>query len=241
MRIACSIKAEKIPVAYRMAIVSFIKECLRLSDETYYNKLYGGPKQVTKPFTFSTYLKNYRYVEDEIHLDELMVTFSSPDWEFAFHLYNGMQKITRFQYKEYTFFRRRIQMLNENTVNSRSAIFKTRSPIIIEDENKKPIYPHDPSFSHHFSYIADVILREYRGRGLQEPLIIKPLTMKKTVIKETNRDFEAQHGSHTYLFFTGFQGRLQLEGHPEDLHLLYQLGVSKRRNQGFGQLELVRG
>jgi CRISPR-associated endoribonuclease Cas6 len=241
MRIAFSFKTEVIPISYRMMIVSFIKECLRQSNENYYRRLYESERQTAKPFTFAPYLKNFRFIEDEIHLDELVLTFSSPDFEFMFHFYNGLQKVPRFQYKQYELIRGRVWMLPEKTIHSRSIIVKTQSPLLIEDEKQKSIAPDHPEFAKHFAYMADVILREYRGRGLQESLSVTPLTMRKKVIKESNHVFTETHGLNRYLYFTAYQGQLQLEGNPEDLHLLYQLGCGKRRSQGMGFIDIVRG
>jgi CRISPR-associated endoribonuclease Cas6 len=49
MRISCSFHIAKIPIHYRMAMVSIIKEALRTSDEAHYHCLYQGGQR-TKPF-----------------------------------------------------------------------------------------------------------------------------------------------------------------------------------------------
>ncbi|AMA74170.1 MULTISPECIES: CRISPR-associated endoribonuclease Cas6 [Aneurinibacillus] len=241
MRIVFSLKTKVIPISYRMIIVSLVKECLQQANEKYYRKLYETNQAVLKPFTFAPYLKNFRFAEDEIYLDELVLTFSSPDFEFMLHFYNGLRKVSWFRYKQYEFIRGRVRMLPEQTIRNRSIIVKTQSPLLIEDENRKPVSPERPEFAKHFAYMADTILREYRGKGLRESLIVTPLAMQKKVIKESNHVFTETHGPNRYLYFTTYQGQLRLEGHPEDLQLLYQLGMGKRRGQGFGLVDVIRG
>lgn len=238
MRLSCIFKVSELPVGYRMGIVSIIKECLRLSDEMYFKQIYGNQLR-TKPFVFAPYLVNFRINGDRFLLDQLRVTFSSPDHEFLLHFYNGLQQKKQFVYKDNKLIRQTVHMLSESTINESSIVFRTQSPLLVEDQEGKPLAPTSPEYNFHFSYLANMILYEYRGQGLLTPLIIEPLCMKKVVIKETNHDFEARFGEAKYLFYTGYQGLFRLIGDPTDLQLLYQLGISKRRNQGFGLFRIA--
>lgn len=237
MRLFCSFQVSKLPVAYRMSIVSLIKQSLRLSNENYYKNLYES-RQRTKPFVFAPFLKNFQLGNDHIQLDELQLTLSSPDYEFLFHFYNGLQKMRNFEYKHYSFNRKVIRLLPELAIRESSVVFRTLSPILVEDENGLPMSPQSPEYAYHIQYLADLILREYRGHGLKAPLGVEPISMRKVVIKESNHEFEERFGESRYLFFTTYQGLLRLTGHPHDLQLIYQLGLSKRRNQGFGLLQV---
>lgn len=232
MRLSCMFKVVELPVAYRMGIVSVIKECLRLSNETYFNQIYG--KLHTKPFVFAPYLVNFRLNGDRFLLDQLQVTLSSPDYEFLLHFYNGLQQKKHFVYKDYELIRQTVNLLPETIINESSIVFRTQSPILVEDQDGTPLLPDSPEYNFHFNYLADMILYEYRGQGLLAPLTMEPLRMKKVVIKETNHEFEARFGEGKYLFYTGHQGLFRLIGSPADLQMLYQLGISRRRNQGFG-------
>lgn len=40
------------------------------------------------------------------------------------------------------------------------------------------------------------------------------------------------------MYFTAYKGLLKLEGAREDLNCIYQAGVSRRRSQGFGLLDI---
>lgn len=241
MRLICSFVAEKMPVSYRMMLVSVIKESLRMSDEQYYKRFYESAS--TKPFAFSTYLKDFHFVDEEVHVKGLTMTISSPDHEFLLHLYNGLQRKQVFSYKQYQLVKEKIRMLPEKMVTDSTVVFRTLSPLLVEGENQKPVRPDDPSYEEHVNYLADLILRQYRGKGLFLPLIVRPLRWRKVVVKETNHEFEAVYGKNRFLYFTAHHGWFSCTGHPQDLQLLYQLGLSKRRNQGFGLLEIeeVRG
>ena len=237
MRIICFFQVKKLPIHYRMAIVSILKESIRASSEEYYDQLYAQAN-VTKPFVFSSFLKNFRLKGDEIELDELRVIISSPDYEFLFHVYNGLQSQKSFKYKGYEFTRRKIVVGDEKKITSSAVIFRTLSPLLIEDENKIPIAPDNPNYEKHINYLADMILYGYRGKGLYRSLTVRPVRFKKAVIKESNRQFAEKYGEGQHLYFTAYHGLFELKGHPADLQLLYQLGLSKRRNQGFGMLEV---
>lgn len=238
MRLGFIFKVKELPIDYRMAIVSIIKDCLQRSDMTYFKRLYNNQHR-TKPFAFAPYLRNIRIVENKILLEELQITVSSPDYEFLLHLYNGLQQKKLYSYKNYELTRRSMYMLPEVQINEPSLIFKTMSPLLVEDKDGNSIEPSSPDYNFHFSYLADMILTEYRGHGLLAPLKMEPIRMKKAVIKESNHEYEARFGHEKFLFFTAYQGSFRLTGDISDLQLLYQLGISKRRNQGFGLFRIA--
>lgn len=238
LRITCSFQVAELPIAYRMGIVSIIKDALKLSDETYYEQLYGGTPQ-SKPFVFAPYFHEFQLEGNKIVLKKMDLTLSSPDHEFLLHFYNGLQKKKQFQYKKHEFVRDAIHMQAEELITESSVVFKTQSPMLVENEVGKPLAPASSDYNYHFNYLADMILKEYRGIGLFSPLRMEPLKMKKVVIKETNHYFIEQFGEKKYLFYTGYQGLFRLTGEPADLQLLYQLGISLRRNQGFGLFKIA--
>ena len=240
MRIRVHFSTKEIPLGYRMMIVSLVKEALRRADENYYRQLYETEERMMKPFCYAPFLQNFEIQEQTISLDGLDITFSSPDPEFILYLYNGLLKIDNFQYQDFQLKKEKILPLREYTIRHNKAIFRSLSPLLIDDENNNPLSPEDPAYIKNVNYIADLILKNYRGKGLSEELGVKAGSMKKEVIKENYRDFAKNETNEGCIFFTGYKGHLQLEGSPVDLQLLYQLGLSKRRGQGFGFLELER-
>jgi len=240
MRFAVSFKTNMIPLAYRMMVVSIIKESLKTANTTYYQHLYGFGKNRMKPFASSVYLNSFQVNDDKISLDGFTVIFSSPDQEFILYLYNGLLQNKFFRYQNFNIQRGQIKIVPETMISSNSVIFRTLSPILIEDRQGKPLAPGDPEYSTNVNYFADLVLKGYRGRGLVQELKVIPLKMKKQVIKENNHQFCEHANSERWLYYTGYKGFIQLKGEPEELRLLYQLGLSKRRGQGFGLLEVER-
>lgn len=230
----------KIPLAYRMMIVSLIKESLRKADATYYKKIYETEKNEMKPFSSAVFIKNIQIQKDVIDLNGINVIFSSPDQEFILHLYNGLLKTKIFIYKDFMLQREKIRIIPERRINSDSVVFRTLSPILIEDKKGVPLAPGDNEYVENINYYANLILNAYRGEGLQRELKIFPGKMSKQVVKESNHYFDENSRSGRWLYFTCYKGFLKLQGAREDLQLLYQLGLSKRRGQGFGLLEVER-
>ncbi|MCF8011640.1 MAG: CRISPR-associated endoribonuclease Cas6 [Clostridiales bacterium] len=226
-----------------MMLLSIIKESIRRADESYFSKIFEKRKEKMKPFVTAAYLHNFNIEGENIYLDELSVTVSSPDQEFMFNLYNGLLKSKNFKYRDITLKRNGIRPIREKEIYSRSVTFKTMSPILIEDKYGNPVSPYSSDYSKQVNYFADLILQNYRNEGLVEPLSVAPIEMKKQVVKENNSNFENNLDNQVVekkLFYTTYKGLLGISGSLADLNSLYQLGLSKRRSQGFGLLELER-
>lgn len=242
MNLSVKFTTDKLPVSYRMVIVSIIKECLRKGDEQAYRKYYAS--STPKPFVFSVFLENFKFVEDEIQLDSFTLNLSSSDYEFIIPFLNGLQKTHRLQYKDYVLTRGQIQYGREQTVNSSRIVVKTKSPILIEDEEGKPLAPSDPNFSEQFYVIASKMSQTLRSRSLNGVVHIQPINYRKVVIKEINQTFEKARAegrtTTSYLFFTAYHGRFILQGEPSDLKWILDTGGGLRNGQGFGHLSLER-
>lgn len=237
MKLEISCKAKSIPLFYRMGTLSFIKEALAKSDPAYLAKVFSKDNQV-RPFAYSVFLKNFQINEQEIQLEEFTVTVSSGDMEFMLHIFNGFQSIKEYNYMGHKWELVGIRMLEERQITSSKVIFKTRSPLLIESKLGKPVHPDDSGYEQEFNYYANNVALACIGRPLKKTLIVKPIQMKKVVIKESNRLFRESDNAKENLYFTAYKGTLYVEGDPEDLMCLYQYGISKRRSWGFGLLEI---
>ncbi|NLC52117.1 MAG: CRISPR-associated endoribonuclease Cas6, partial [Firmicutes bacterium] len=231
---------KEIPLSYRMMLVSIIKESLRKANPTYYQKIYELNKGKMKPFSTAVFLRNYSISDEKISLEQLNYTISSPDQEFILYLYNGLLQLNFLQYQEYKLYRTNIRLVHEREIRSNAVLFRTLSPILVEDREGKPVAPFDPKYPEHLNYYADLILKSYHGFGLRKELIIKPGKMRKQVIKEVMKLSKDEGREGEKLYYTAYKGFLYIKGDPGDLQLLYQLGLSKRRSQGFGLLEIER-
>jgi CRISPR-associated endoribonuclease Cas6 len=242
MNLSVQFHTDKLPVAYRLCVVSVIKECLRRGDEQAYLRYYDGHKP--KPFVFSVYLDQFRYAGDEILLKGFTLNLSSSDYDFIIPFLNGLQQTHRFQYKEYQFTRGLIRYGREQNVHSSSIIVRTRSPLLVEDVNGIPLAPSDPTFCEEFHTIASRMSETLRGKPLIEKVRIDPVSYRKVVIKERNQPYEQAYEAgkvqSPYLYFTAYHGTFHLQGHPADLKWLLDTGGGLRNGQGFGHLELER-
>lgn len=238
MRIAVTYKVEKLPIAYRLVVLSLIKEALKRGDEAYFNELYGKEPRKMKPFSYSVFLRNFSIEKEEIHLSEMTVTISSPDMTFMLHLFNGLQKLQSYQAGEHEWVRTTMKWLPEASIFNNTIFLKSLSPILIEDRNGNPMHPGDPNYEQELNYFASLRIQSLANREPYQELRIVPGNLKRRVIKESNSKFRESQAS-PYLTFTAYQGMFQCSGHPEDLQLLYQGGLGKRVSQGFGMLDYV--
>lgn len=232
MRIKIQVETERLPLAYRMGIVSFFKEAIRTSDPEYYEKLYSQRKM--RPYCFASYLVEPIVENDFIKVKRMFITVSSPDVEFLLHLYNGVNRLKTYNYKNYEWHKKKVEMLREKEITANTVVMRTLSPLLIEDKAGKPLSPDDETFAEQFNYYANLTVNEFLGRDLIRPVQILNHRLTKTVIKEKNQYWN----SEKYMYFTAYKGLVKLEGAKEDLQCIYQAGVSRRRSQGFGLLEI---
>lgn len=240
MRIQITFQVSELPVSYRFVILSYLKEALKQGDNLYFERLYEGSRGRMKPFSYSVFLKNFVFKEEKIELSEMSITVSSPDNEFMLHLFNGVQALRTYQAGDYTWERISIRMLKEWELTGETIYCRTLSPILIENKEGKPVHPHDDFYKDEFQYYARLRVKELIGRELYKPLLIEPINMRKVVVKEVNSTFREHDPGQKHLTYTAYRGQLRLIGHPEDLQLLYQVGVGKRASQGYGLLEIER-
>ncbi|MGG4036354.1 CRISPR-associated endoribonuclease Cas6 [Paenibacillus cisolokensis] len=234
--------ADKLPTAYRLMMVSIIKQCLRIADDSTYKKYYEYNRP--KPFVFSVFLQDYKFGASEILLSGFRLNLSSSDYDFIVPFLNGLQRTTQFQYKGYSVRRGLIRYGREVRIRSSRIIVTTNSPILVEDENHTPLEPGSETYNAHLNRIADRISVSLRGRALDRELRMEPISVKKAVIKEKNEAFtqaaDVGKTSGEYLFFTAYKGKFLLEGHPQDLQWLLETGIGLRSSQGFGHIQLER-
>lgn len=259
MRIRITIKADKIPILYRHRFIALIKEALKRTDTNYKEKLYPtGHLKVAKPFCFSmimpygwTEKKEKIIIDEDIEIEDtvfylpannpISLYVSSCDYQFIKNLYNGLLDTKEFNFnKEITLKLNKTFMLTEKEITHDEIVFKTNTPILIEDKKGKPILPlnSDSSFNNHFNAIHNRILKDIRGHGLYRELEFIPMKLKKQVIKHTLKEFREKTGK-PYMTLTCFEGYFKLKGDPRDLQILYQIGIGLRTGQGFGMVEVV--
>ncbi len=262
MRVRVDFKADRVPIIYRHRFIALIKEALKEADDRFKEKLYPPEESEfskrTKPFCFSVYIPVHRtqkkeslILDDDLTVEETVyylmgnakVSFfiSSCDYEFMVNFYNGILNIEKFRlFNDCWIIRDRLRLINEKMINTDMVCFKTMSHILIEDKEDRPILPDDDpeGFNFHFNSIHDKILKDVRGYGLKKDLRFSPVSIKKQVVKHTLRGFRVRTGK-PIMMLTCFSGNFILEGDPQDLKILYQIGIGLRTGQGFGMVEVV--
>lgn len=233
MRIQFDFKMTQIPRAYRLGILSIIKEMIRKGSEEFYEDFFIKNRQKMKAFSHSSYIQNLEIKDDTIIGDRLILTISSPSYEFIMHLMNGSERSNQYIYQGYELELRNKRLLPNPPKLSSIVTFKTLSPILIEDRNQQPLLDTDEQFEQEFNYYANLQLKELYNRPLHEQIYILQSSMKKVVLQEN------LHQSQTNpVFITANQGLLQLKGHPNDLRAIYDLGIGRRRSLGLGLLNI---
>ena len=227
---------QNIPLAYRLMMISIFKEAVKKGDPYYFQQLYIDDAANPKPYTFAIRFHKFDLQDDFILTDGFRLLVSSDDYGFLIPFLNGLQKTSLFRYKEFELERRSIRYLQDYEVKSSKIVFHTLSPVLMEDEFKKPLTPLDSNYNDHLNAVTNRMLQTHLGRLLHEKIKLIPLDIKKTVIKEK---YDTEHPDR-YLYFTAYSGKMMLEGHPEDLNYLLKYGIGLRSSQSFGMLELLK-
>lgn len=238
MRFTVCFKTDTFPVLYSALGISIIKEALKKEDENYYKELYEG-KKASKNFTFSFYVKDYVKEGDMfVKNDGVYMTISTPDVRFGLTLYNGLNKMGVMRYKHYVLNRGFIKIDKEMNIADTSVIIKTLSPIIISKDTSGYLMVGEEGFNERLNYVMDIVLKNYRGYGLTEPIELVPLKVNKVVVKQDLRGFK-EETNKAYNCIDANKGTFILKGSREDLNLICQIGIGFRRGQGFGNVKIV--
>lgn len=233
LRVQFEFSMEKLPIAYGLGILSIIKEMIYHGSKYYYERLFVEGKRELKPFTYATYIQNLQIKNDTIYGERLILTISSHSYEFMMYLMNGSKQGTTYKYKNINLELKSKRLLHHPPQFTNHIIFKTLSPIIIENKERQPILAKDPSFEREFNYYANLLAQTFYHRELNSPLKILHTKMEKSVIKEN-----VHQKQDDYIYFTGNKGLIQLKGDIDDLKMLYENGIGLRRSLGFGLLDV---
>ena len=245
MKISVEYEVDKIPLSNRMMFVSLIKKAVFNYDENLYKHLYkyGNDRKNkhTKDFTFSTYKENYKIdvKNSQIKLNSVILNVSSPNRSLILQMYNSFLRLDKYTYKnKYTLKKKKIKIIHHSIIKNNYALLKTMSPIVIKNKYGYFLDITDKEYVKSLNYIANKVLFNYRGYGLQRTLEFTPVDMKKVVVKEHIENFCEITGKKEFCI-NAFKGVFILKGDTTDLNDIYMLGLGFRRNQGFGMLDIA--
>lgn len=233
MRVQFEFSIKEIPLAYRLGTLSIIKEMIHKGSNDYYQLVFNDNKGKMKPFTHASYIKGMNVNKNEINGERLILTVSSPSYEFIMHLLNGSQRKSIYEYKGYIFELLNKRLLPKPPKFTETVLFKSASPILIENEKGQPLSDNSPGFERELNYYASLIAEELNGRKLYKPIEMIDSKMKKIVIKEN-----LHHIQDKYIYLTANHGFIKLKGHQDDLRMLYDCGIGLRRSLGMGLLDV---
>jgi len=245
MRVKAYLEVPKeISIFYRRSFLSLIKKALEKEDENYANNLFK--KKNFKPFTFCVFFENIKINGETLQNNgKAIMTVSSGSPDFFHRFYNGLKKLKEYngKYTNGTVKIRKVLMFEEEQISSPKQTFRTLSPIVVINRDKKPVLPSklgsknddfilydDGAFTQELRYSLKCIFN-----GLPE-LKFQHRDGKKSVVKHIVGNKE----NEKVIKIVAYQGVFTLEGDPYVLNEVYKYGLGFRRYQGFGCLELVK-
>ncbi len=254
MRIKLHFELENniIPIDYRIAILSFIKNSLENKFKESYKEIYEN-KGVMKFFTFSVYLPKPKIEKDQILLDRnyFNVYFSIYDNKQFIEFYNSfnsrvnkeienkeIKKELSYPLKNNKMKLKNITMANEKVINSNRVRIKFLSPLVvrrhkevmIEEKRKgKDTYLdfNDNDFNEQLNYSISRLIKDLKLNEMNSNIKLIPLDARKTVVNFKN------------IFINSSIGEYMLLGSSELLNILYKTGIGSRRSEGFGMFEII--
>lgn len=233
LRVQLEFEMSTLPIGYRLGMLSIIKEMVRAGSEDYYQNIFQINKRKIKPFSYSTYIQGLTINHNEVYGNKLHLTISSPSYEFIMYLVNGSQRAKVYHYKNNKLTLITKRLLPKPLKFTEVVTFSTASPILIENKLGKPLLATDPEFETEFNFYANLIANELYQRNLFQPIEIIQTAMEKKVLKE-NLHQEEKHP----IYITANHGLITLKGHAEDLRMIYECGIGRRRSLGLGLLNI---
>lgn len=223
---------------YRSIFMALIKSAFMKYDPILYTNLYGTAEQkrkVNKPFTFSVRFPCYSGIEgDKMQCGNLIsLIFSSYEETLVTAFYNGLNECRRIIIGEnypIMFDLKYIQLLPMKRITSGKAVFKTISPILVNDKgnNLEYLSPTNPEFAKAFKFIISEQARQFQISCSEDIVKFEINSMKKLPLTHYNQTM------------TSWLGEFVMEAPINVLQLVYDIGIGVRRSQGFGMLEIVK-
>lgn len=225
-------------IDYRSIFMALIKNVFMKYDPILYANLYGTEEQkrkVNKPFTFSVRFQQYKGIEGNKMLcgNKLSLLFSSDEETLVTAFYNGLrakQKITIGENYPIVFELEHIHLLPLKRINTNKVVFKTISPILVNDKGNNLDYlsPAKPEFTRAFKEIIALQANCFQIPCTEDMIEFEINAMKKLPLSHYNQTM------------TSWLGEFVLEAPANVLQLVYDTGIGVRRSQGFGMLEIVK-
>lgn len=230
---------ESIPKDKNRIILSLIKHNFSSYNEEYYSKLYKEDLTKTKNFTFSLFMKDCKFLREEIIIPgkKIILNFSTYNMEDGIMFYNSFlsNKGKKYNIKNNVITIKTINFIKESFIYDNEIVLKVLSPIVVREhkgDNSKTWYHslNDKKgkevFIENFRYQFNDVFESNRLLDLEE--------LKIDVLK--NKEVKVKHYGIEVL---GNVAILKIKGKPYILDYIYKAGIGSQRSTGFGMVDLV--
>ncbi len=238
MRLNFELGASNITMDYRPIIVSFFKKSIQEKDEAIFQLLYGGGEAIRKDFTFSVYLPNAVFGEEQIEIPDrrMSITFSSADNGLFIRMYNAFlrQRFKPFSLQQNNYLiLKSIILENECSIKQDTVTAALLSPLVVRwhqrEGNKDKYYVfQDEGFSDALRVVVknSVSNHEDITAAMVDELQVDCIDCRMVVVRSFGGKIPAT------------LGRLRLQGNSKLLKYLYDAGAGSRTGEGYGLLQI---
>lgn len=231
-----------ISTSYRKDVYAIIEKSVYNESQRMHQYYWSTHDETALPFSFSFLIPQHRYVEKDMkriiqcNSNNLKFLFSSYDFEFLNHVYNGLLKSiqtqTLFGYSVSlkNFFFQKLNLINEQIVR-----FKTISPIAVTKKDKNN--------SVHFITVNDASYIKNLQRSIESlcrRFIAHDFTFKSDELKIIPSLCSSTQTDYFLEIISATRGIIEIAAPIDVLRLIHDAGLGEMRNMGFGMVEVVR-
>lgn len=232
LHITLKSRGESLPISYQVLIHGLIYHLLQENQQLADTHNASNQARVYKGFTFGRLNGSYAIQERRITFaDTVQLEIRSIHEKLIRTLSEGLRSQQQIRLGSAAFDVLSVKEENVQLHAERAEIIMS-SPIVayITQEQKKTVYlsPDDPRF---FSLLTRNAERKWRQFFGDAPFV---LTIKPCFEHLPPKVFT--HFKQTYI--TGWTGRYLLEGTPEAIDMLYQMGLGAKNSEGFGMFDV---
>ena len=224
-----------IPVKYNYYIQSAIFSLLAEKDDEYAALLHDsayGENGRYKLFTFSRLVGKSHYHDKKLYFEgNIRLEIRSPSDEFVNIFLEAAMQVGKFRIDRHTFKIKKVVGLDYRIAETPIKI-RTVTPIIAKEQtqDKKIIYfePNDIRFN---TKIREAFENKYEACFGERPKrSVDILCLEPPVHVVTN---------YKGIWINAYHSYFRLNGEPEYLQFLYDVGLGARTSQGFGMFDVV--
>lgn len=238
-RVKLGLQNESIPKDKNRVILSFLKTAYSKYDKDYYKSLYEENQPKRKSFTFSTYMPQAKFLQDEIIIPSCSfdLEFSSYDNYDSLMFYNSIVGILNksIDIKGNSITAKNIINLKEKPIFNDYAKFKTLSPISIREhngDNKKTWYHSLETEKGKEVFLHNIRVQALEQFGDQTKYDLENLKLSVLKSKEVRV-------KHYDIVIPANLAIIEIQAKPYLLDYFYKAGVCSQRSSGFGMLDLI--